>query len=22
TPQAIAASEKARKFYLGEGFKF
>jgi lipopolysaccharide export system ATP-binding protein len=22
TPQAIAGSEKARKFYLGEGFKF
>ncbi len=22
TPQTIAASEKARKFYLGEGFKF
>jgi len=22
TPQAIAASDKARKFYLGEGFKF
>jgi len=22
TPETIAGSEKARKFYLGEGFKF